>query len=225
MSFPVAGTQHFGAAVAWRPDANFNEDVVFEIGLRWQRKDGAWINPVSFEHTARKVRGYVGHGEAGLLVLTNENTEEEHVRQLFQASCTYGLGQGLEFWNVDHPQGLSFQQVALAFRNRMMFEVTGANRANQSSPLCVAVIQAVVQLRLKYWVAADTPRLHPLSIAGPLLPVSAGVAMLDGKKGLRKALKDKTAPLRLGLYTKIAVEVHQRVRGQPPAAAFFFRLS
>jgi hypothetical protein len=45
--------------VAWRPEAKFNKDIVFDIGLRWQRKDSVWIHPVRYQHTVRKVRGCV----------------------------------------------------------------------------------------------------------------------------------------------------------------------
>ena len=50
LQFPVASTQCFDAMVAWQPEAKFNEDVVFEIGIRMQRKDGGWINPIAYEY-------------------------------------------------------------------------------------------------------------------------------------------------------------------------------
>ena len=127
LQFPVAGTQFFDAMVGWRPEAKFNQDVVFEIGIRMQRKDGGWINPVAYEHTIRNVRGYVGHGKAGLLVITNENTAEEHVEQLCAATANFEIARDIEFWNVDHKQGVEFEQVAAAFKDRMIIEIPGAN--------------------------------------------------------------------------------------------------
>ena len=74
-------------------------------------------------HTIRKVRGYVGHGEAGMLVVTNENTKEEHVNQLYAGCFSFGVGRVLEFWNVDHPQGRQCDDVFKDFKHRMIFEV------------------------------------------------------------------------------------------------------
>eukprot|EP00037_Helgoeca_nana_P019301 m.187856 g.187856 ORF g.187856 m.187856 type:complete len:489 (+) comp24806_c2_seq4:1258-2724(+) len=150
LSFNTAGSQSFEAMVGWRPDSRCNEDASFEIGLQWQRKDGTWINPVAYDHTIRKVRGYTGHGNASVLVITHENTNELHVDQLAQAAHSYNLGSVLEFWNVDHPQGLSFEQVTAEFRNRMVFDMSEASTHSRTAPTRDQVLRAIVQLHLRY---------------------------------------------------------------------------
>ena len=58
-----------------------------------------------------------------MLVVTNENTDEEHVSQLLASAAAFGVGHELEFWNVDHPQGYQCADVFKDFKHRMIFEV------------------------------------------------------------------------------------------------------
>eukprot|EP00037_Helgoeca_nana_P019302 m.187899 g.187899 ORF g.187899 m.187899 type:complete len:787 (+) comp24806_c2_seq7:1258-3618(+) len=204
LSFNTAGSQSFEAMVGWRPDSRCNEDASFEIGLQWQRKDGTWINPVAYDHTIRKVRGYTGHGNASVLVITHENTNELHVDQLAQAAHSYNLGSVLEFWNVDHPQGLSFEQVTAEFRNRMVFDMSEASTHSRTAPTRDQVLRAIVQLHLRYWQATDASEPHSLAGIDRFMTALPMPSPVLGRAGLVKALNKES--FRLPMYTRFSID-------------------
>lgn len=196
--------------MGWAPGAVYNQDVVFEIGLQWQRKDGEWLTPVACAHTVRKTRGFVRNSSARVLVITNAHTREADIDVIANAASVYGLGADLMFWNVDHPQGHHFEDVLPATSvEGMVFEMRGAAASRGKFPNNEQVNCAIAQRRMHYWQAPDAPVSHTLDGIEAYIKKSSDAGRPLGLKALDEALT--TTPLRLEPFSKMTIDVERGV--------------